>query len=60
MGKFFLSQPASLGDGCMDIPPIHRVYVDSESTWILLQHEGIWTLVFVPRHEVTHPPPIPA
>lgn len=59
-GKFYLSQPAGVGDGSMDIPPIHRVYLDSESTWILLQHGGFWTLVFVPRREVTHPPPMPA
>lgn len=59
VGKNFLAQPASVGDESIGVPPIHRVYLDSESTWVLLQHEGIWTLVFVPRREISHPPPMP-
>lgn len=55
-GKKFLVRPESVGDESIGVPPIHRIYLDSGSTWVLLQHEGIWTLVFVPRYEVSHPP----
>ena len=61
-GRNFLAQPASVGgDG---LPPIHRVYLGNDprefgipAAWIVLQHDGIWTLVPIPRHEVTNPPP---
>lgn len=66
-GKNFLAQPASVGDESIGVPPIHRVYLGADpreegwaTAWILLQHDGIWTLVPIPRNEVTNPPPSPA
>lgn len=54
VGKAFLAHPVSVGGDGIG-PPIMRVFYEHQETWILVQHEGLWTLVYLPRYVVENP-----